>query len=485
MTNRKAPPPKPQPLKAQKTNAQHDPEKTLNDPLEANPMHLPDENRRHSSQPKRCETSPTQATSTSPPWSNLSKAFTQGLNSQMTDNQYAHMHQDNTSDMDNTEWEAMNEDEDIKFDLIHHAKSKMEELLELLISLKDSSYWDKLEYAPWLDKLTALEHPTAQSNPTEPLNTQLVESIACLTRKIDALEHCNHQHTVHTLRDPMTTATPMTRPAKPSWASITEKPAKPTNKPTNQTIQTLSQLPPDIPTADPHCLIIRVSPPILKTDKPNSIEAQAKINKMLEKKDVPHNLHVMAIGYSRVGNIKVTMTHSCKALDLMKYSKDIANIVMKNEVLSAILDKEHYCVKINKVPMWCGNEEPLTIQMVHKELCTYVLEYNTMKQWRVPHWLGSEDTICAKNSASVVIDLTNKSDRDVLLNISCTQLFNLQCTIMPYKDCPQVFVCCHDPHCHWPFPNIPMLLLLHETITSLSSNLGTHCPSNTMYRNPS
>ena len=34
------------------------------------------------------------------------------------------------------------------------------------------------------------------------------------------------------------------------------------------------------------------------------------------------------------------------------------------------------------------------------------------------------------------------------------------------------------------FRFVPMLLLLHETITSLGSNLGTHCPFNTLYSNP-
>ena len=32
---------------------------------------------------------------------------------------------------------------------------------------------------------------------------------------------------------------------------------------------------------------------------------------------------------------------------------------------------------------------------------------------------------------------------------------------------------------------VPTLLPLHETITSLGSNLGTHCPFNTLYSNPS
>ena len=125
---------------------------------------------------------------------------------------------------------------------------------------------------------------------------------------------------------------------------------------------------PEVPTADPCCLIIRLNPPIPEEEKPNGIEVRAKINDMLDRKGVPQHLRVMAIGYSGAGNIKVTTTHSCKASDLMKYGQDIAAIVTRNEVLSILPDKEHYRVKINKVPTWCGNDEPMTIQMVHEEL---------------------------------------------------------------------------------------------------------------------
>ena len=162
---------------------------------------------------------------------------------------------------------------------------------------------------------------------------------------------------------------------------------------------------------------------------------------MLDRKGAPQYFRVMGIGYSSAGNIKVTATHSCKASDLMEYSCNITKIITKNEILSILPDAEHYCVKINKIPTWCGKDDPMTIQMVHEELQTYILEYKNAKQWRALHWLGSDKTIHTKNFALIVIDMTNKNDRDLLLGIGRAQLFNYNCTITPYKDRPQVFQC--------------------------------------------
>src|SRR5258708_18549629 len=128
------------------------------------------------------------------------------------------------------------------------------------------------------------------------------------------------------------------------------------------------------PMADPHCLIIQVQPPILAEERPNRIEVRKKINEneMLDKKGVPQFFCIMAVGYSGAGNIKITMTHTSKVSDLMKYGKDIVNIIMKNGVLLILPDTEHYCIKINKVLTWCRNNEPMSIDMIHKELCTYL-----------------------------------------------------------------------------------------------------------------
>ncbi len=162
---------------------------------------------------------------------------------------------------------------------------------------------------------------------------------------------------------------------------------------------------------------------------------------MLEKKGAPQFSQIMAVRYSGVGNIKITTNHSSKASDIMKYGNDIAGIITTNKVLSILLDTEHYCIKINKIPMWCSNNEPMTVDLIHKELCTYLPEYKEMKQWCIPCWLGNEETIHTKNFASIVIDLTNKWDREALLETSQIKLFNYDCTITPYEERPQVFQC--------------------------------------------
>src|SRR5258708_37241643 len=99
------------------------------------------------------------------------------------------------------------------------------------------------------------------------------------------------------------------------------------------------------------------------------------------------------------------------------------------------------------------------IDLIHEELCTYLQGYKSMKQWWVLRWLGNEETICAKEFTSIVIDLTNKQDRDNLLETARLKLFNLTCTITPYEERPQLFQCskcgmfshrmssCRQPRC--------------------------------------
>src|SRR5260370_32918904 len=172
-----------------------------------------------------------------------------------------------------------------------------------------------------------------------------------------------------------------------------------------------------------------------------SVRKRKKINDMLEEKGVPQLFHIMAVGYSGAGNIKITSTHMSKASDLMKYGDNITKIITINKILSILPNMEHYWVKINEVLTWCGNDNPMTIDLIHKELQTYLLEYELMKQWQVPCWLGNDDTICAKNSASIIIDLTNKLDRDTLLEIAHIKLFNFNFMITLCKEQPQVFQC--------------------------------------------
>src|SRR5258708_27362300 len=139
----------------------------------------------------------------------------------------------------------------------------------------------------------------------------------------------------------------------------------------------------------------------------------------------------MGVGYLGAGNIKITTTHTSKASDLMNHGNDITSMIMKNKVLLILPDTEHYHIKINKVLTWCGSNEPMSIDLIHEEMCTYLLGYKNMKQWCVPHWLGNEDTLQAKNFTSIVINLTNKQDRDTLLNTTQQKLFTHDPPIPP------------------------------------------------------
>src|SRR5258708_11324954 len=115
------------------------------------------------------------------------------------------------------------------------------------------------------------------------------------------------------------------------WATVAAAPTKPT-----QTSTTTQE-----PTADPWCLIIQVHPPIIAKERHNGIETRKKINEVLDKKGVPQFFRVMAVGYSGVGNIKITTTHTSKASDLMKHGNNITNIITKNKVLLILPDTKH------------------------------------------------------------------------------------------------------------------------------------------------
>src|SRR5258708_6392982 len=298
-------------------------------------------------------------------------------------------------------------------------KSEMWKSTNVLKSMKDTQSWKKMGFfKDWLKSILEIADEKS-TKPTEPTIAFLTETNAYLTRKLQELE----KNPIHVAQpqthDPVTQAMLMAANTHPTWATVAAAPAK-ANQPTTQKptkpLQTHTM--PQEPMADPCCLIIQVQPPNVAEERPNGIEVRKKINEMLDKKGVLQFFHIMAVGYSGVGNIKITMTHTSKASDLMKYGKGIANIIMKNEVLLVLPDTEHYCIKINKVLTWCGNNEPMSIDMIHEELCTYLPGYKSMKQWHIPHWLGNEENICTKEFTLIMIDLTNKQDKDNLLEIA-------------------------------------------------------------------
>ncbi len=54
----------------------------------------------------------------------------------------------------------------------------------------------------------------------------------------------------------------------------------------------------------------------------------------------------------------------------------------------------------------------MTIGQIHQELTAYIPEYNKMKKWRPPKWLGSDELVQSKQYASIIVDLTSERDRD-------------------------------------------------------------------------
>ncbi len=298
-------------------------------------------------------------------------------------------------------------------------ESKMWTITHVLKSMKDTQSWKKMGFfKDWLKSILEIADEKS-TRPTEPTIAFLTETNAYLTRKLQELEKNPIHMAQPQTHDLVTQAMPMAANTHPTWATVAAAPAK-ANQPTTQKPTKLLQThaTPQEPMADPRCLIIQVQPPILTEERPNRIEVRKKINEMLDKKGVLQFFCIMAVGYLGAGNIKITTTHTSKASDLMKYSKEIANIIMKNEVLLVLPDTEHYCIKINKVLTWCGNNEPMSIDMIHEELCTYLPGYKSMKQWHIPHWLGNEENICTKEFTLIMIDLTNKQDKDNLLEIA-------------------------------------------------------------------
>ena len=97
--------------------------------------------------------------------------------------------------------------------------------------------------------------------------------------------------------------------------------------------------------------------------------------------------------------------------------------------------------------------------MIHDELSTYVPIYSKIRKWCALKWLGSEETIRAKNLASIMIDLTNEEDKKKFLELGMVTLFNNRCTITDYEEQTQIYPCgkcgmlshrtlsCHTPRC--------------------------------------
>ena len=217
-------------------------------------------------------------------------------------------------------------------------------------------------FKDWLKSILEIADDKSTKKPAEPTIAFLTETNACLTRKLQELE----KNPIHIAQpqtcDLITQATLMVANTCPTLAAVVATLSKANQSTTQKPTKPLqTHVMPQQSMADPCCLIIQVQPLILTKERPNGIEVRKKINDMLDKKGVPQFFHIMAVGYLGAGNIKITMIHMSKVSDLMKYGKDIVNIIMKNKVLLVLPDMEHDCIKINKVLTWCRNNKPMSI----------------------------------------------------------------------------------------------------------------------------
>ncbi|KAF8320555.1 uncharacterized protein EI90DRAFT_3080587 [Cantharellus anzutake] len=225
----------------------------------------------------------------------------------------------------------------------------MHDLTDRFNGIRLTGLWENFqdEYMLWYSNLPRLA--TLDTFPTPSCDSELEERLKTVESNISCLTEANAYLTDRLLtteiptmaalpcnrntRDPNTMAAPMANPplaktnqVKTSWASVAASPP-----PATTTTDTQA------PTTNPHVLII------------------CKINDMLDAKNLPHYLRVMAVGYSLAGKVKITMAPTCCAADLEKYGKEIAATITDNKVLSALPDMEHFRVKINKIPTHCDN----------------------------------------------------------------------------------------------------------------------------------
>ncbi len=92
----------------------------------------------------------------------------------------------------------------------------------------------------------------------------------------------------------------------------------------------------------------------------------------------------------------------------------------------------------------------MTIRQIHQELTAYIPEYDKMKKWRPPKWLGSDELVQSKQYASIVVDLTSERSTSELSKSSIliaqslpmktghryTNAINVACSLMPPTAAP-------------------------------------------------
>ena len=175
--------------------------------------------------------------------------------------------------------------------MISNLKEAMWLIHKELKKRKELPSWEKIDFfKEWLTSILEIDGTECNNKPTEPTIAYLMETNAYLTRKLSKLESKPAPSMQPQTCSPETQATPMATHSCLLWASVAAKLAKLPHPLTPRTTKESQPQPaPQEPMADPHCLIIiiQVQPPIPTRERPNGIEVRKKINKMLDKKEVP------------------------------------------------------------------------------------------------------------------------------------------------------------------------------------------------------
>src|SRR5260370_33168132 len=182
--------------------------------------------------------------------------------------------------------------EEFRIELI---RSKLEDTLRDPSDTRESPIWAKLDFvSPWATHIMDLIGTLVDNNTDKHIIANLAETNAYLTRKITKLE-CKPSNPRPETPQPHRTTNnnkPTQTPAQTSWAQVAANahqrtPVQPTKPPTKETPTHNQER-----TADLHCLIIQVSPPIPAMERPNGIEVRNQINKRLEEQGTPQYFRI-------------------------------------------------------------------------------------------------------------------------------------------------------------------------------------------------
>ncbi len=169
----------------------------------------------------------------------------------------------------------MNSEEELISD---HINMKLEDMLEELKEAKQSPIWKKLDFIElWVDHCANLIGSPRGSKMDKHIITDLAETNGYLTKKIVELELKDINFAPKTVQSQPPQEQPLARKmapslTQPSWAQVATTAHKrsptlpPKPGPTKQCPNSQEKM------ADPQCLIIQISPPILATDRPNGID---------------------------------------------------------------------------------------------------------------------------------------------------------------------------------------------------------------------